>query len=251
MLKNELLEILVELKEAHHALELKAEFEAEGATYEEALFLKELAACAGLGLAVKIGGSGALCDMRTAKTLGANTIVAPMVESPYALKKYIHTAGLVFNEGGADFWLNIETIVGFENLDAILKSPEAESVAGIVFGRSDMAGSMGLNQDNANSAEILNIANEISKKASEHGKKLIIGGGISPSSLPFLAQTSKLYGFETRKVVFSAHSNAEHGILKALEFELIWLENRSMSYPEDIQRAKKLRAYIENVCVKK
>lgn len=75
---------LVDLKENHHVVGVKAEFEAEGTRLEEAMRLKEVSLKAGLGLTLKIGGCEAIRDMFEGKDLGTVHMVAPMVETPYA-----------------------------------------------------------------------------------------------------------------------------------------------------------------------
>lgn len=254
ILEKKMVESLKDLKQNHHVIGVKAEFEAEGARIEEVIRLKEVVTLAGLDLTIKIGGCEALKDMYDARIIGVKAIVAPMVESAYAMKKYIQATKLAFpqeEKEEIDFLINVETITGFKNVDEMLELPEAKDLAGIVLGRADMVGSMGLTRDEVNSDEIFNMANSLLIKAFQHNKKLGIGGSVSAQSLPFFRQLSKnsLAGafnfFETRKVIFDAQKaladeNAEAGISKALEFELMWLKNKrdfyGMIYNEDKQR---------------
>ncbi len=60
--------------------------------------LKDVTSAAGLGLNIKIGGCEAIKDMLDAISLGAERIIAPMVETPYALQKFIRAAQLVYGE---------------------------------------------------------------------------------------------------------------------------------------------------------
>ncbi|MFA5276435.1 MAG: citrate lyase beta subunit, partial [Candidatus Omnitrophota bacterium] len=62
-LENKMLKILKDLKDNHHVIGVKAEFEAEGTRIEEALRLKEVVTKAGLELTIKIGGCEAVKDM--------------------------------------------------------------------------------------------------------------------------------------------------------------------------------------------
>lgn len=258
-LEKEMVRTLIDLKENHNVIGVKAEFEAEGTRLEEVIRLKEVVTRAGLDLTIKIGGCEAIRDMHDARIIGINALVAPMIESAYALKKYINATKLAFPEderSEIDFFINIETITGYNNIDEILTSPEAKDLTGIVLGRADMTGSMGLSRDEINSDKIFEIANNISIKASEYNKKMAIGGGVSAQSLPFFKQLPKdsLYKFETRKIIFDAQNalsdqNIGEGISKAVGFELMWLKNKRDFYGrihnEDFQRLVMLESYYK------
>lgn len=249
-LEKKMVETLVDLKENHHVIGIKCEFEAEGTRLEEALRLKEVVTRAGLDLTIKIGGCEALKDMYDSRTIGVNTIVAPMIESAYAMKKYIMATKLAFpreEHEEIDFLINVETKTGFDNAVSMSEAPEWADVAGIVLGRVDMTGSMNLKRDDINSEEIYEIAEVLAKLCQKHGKKFIVGGGVSAHSLPFFKRLPEksLYKFETRKIIFDAQkamkdSNADKGILKAVGFELMWLKNKrdfyGMIHQEDEQR---------------
>jgi hypothetical protein len=255
-LEKQMVDILKDLRENHHVIGTKAEFEAEGTRLEEALRLKEVVTKAGLDLTIKIGGCEALKDMYDARVIGVTGIVAPMIESPYALKKYIQAARLAFPEDerkDIKFLINIETIYGFGYIDEMLKTEEAKELAGIVFGRTDMTGSLGMNKEDINHERIFEYAEKIAKKALEYKKELVVGGGVSAMSLPFLKRLPKnsLTRFETRKVIFDAQkavkdNNAEKGILKAVGFELLWIKNKrdfyGMIHIEDKKRIEVLES---------
>ncbi len=260
-LEKKMVESLIDLKENHNVIGVKAEFEAEGTRLEEAMRLKEVVTRAGLDLTIKIGGCEALKDMYDARVIGVNCIVAPMIESAYALKKYIHSTKLAFPEDeykDVDFFINIETILGFNNLEEILMTEEAEYLSGIVLGRVDMTGSMGLNRDLVNSEDVLCIAKSMSELASKYNKKFTIGGGVSAYSLDFFKQIPENYlsKYETRKIIFDAKEalkdiNADKGILKAVGFELMWLKNKrdfyGMIHNEDKQRLVMLESRYQSL----
>ncbi|MBP3924565.1 citrate lyase beta subunit [bacterium] len=253
-LEKKMVDALSDLKEKHHVVGVKAEFEAEGTRLEEAMRLKEVVTKAGLELTMKIGGCEALKDMYDARIIGVNAIVAPMIESAYALKKYIKSTKLAFPEcewKDTKFLINIETISGYNCLDEILSSEESESLAGIVMGRVDMTGSLGLTREDINDDRILEIAKNIARKAQEHKKEMVIGGGVSKYSIPFFASLPEgsLTRFETRKIIFDApkaiaDSNTDKGLMKAVGFELLWLKNKRNFYKnifeEDTQRLQML-----------
>lgn len=250
LLEKKMLNALIDLKENHHVLGVKAEFEAERTRIEEALRLKEVVTRAGLDLTIKIGGCEALKDMYDARTIGVNAIVAPMIESPYAMRKFIQSTKMAFSKEEreeTDFFINVETITGYKCVEEMLNLPEARDLTGIILGRVDMTGSMGMSRKEIDSEEIFEIANNIAIQTSKYNKKFVIGGGVSAHSLPFFKKLpiNSLHKFTTRKIIFDAQKtlsdlNAGKGILKAVGFELMWLKNKrdfyGMIYNEDNQR---------------
>ncbi len=254
LLERKMADTLEDLKENHHVLGVKAEFEAEGTRIEEAMRLKEIVTRAGLDLTIKIGGCEAIKDMYDAKIIGVSSIVAPMIESPYAAKKYLIASKMVYTEGERDsvkFLINIETKYGFEYLEEILSSNFSKDLSGIVFGRADMTSSLGMSRDDINDERIFEYASKVAILTKKYNKDFVIGGGVSSMSLPFFRKLPQntLTRFETRKIIFDAQkaiwdNNAEKGILKAVGFELMWLKNKrdfyKIIYDEDAQRIQML-----------
>ena len=247
--------MLNDLKLNHHVIGVKTEFETEGASFEEALRLKEIASKAELEFTVKVGGCGALKDMREAELIGVNTIVAPMIESPYAVKKYVQTLKTAFSDEkrkNIRFFINIETKYGMKYLEEILNTDSARYVDGIVFGRTDMTDSLNMSNDCADSDIIFSMAVKSAVLAKKYNKEFIIGGAVTGASVPFFKKLLKtnLSKYETRKIIFDIESlrsdNAESGIIKALEFEKLWIENKQSYskriFEEDKKRLEVLRA---------
>lgn len=237
-LEKTMVDLLVELRERYHVVGVKAEFEAEGTRLEEVMRLKEVSMQAGLGLTLKIGGCEARTDMFAAGRLGVQQLVAPMVETPYALKKYLHAITTTFSpEDRQDvrILINLETITACEHFDQMLELPEIDQLDGVVIGRADLTGSLGMGRDEANGARILAIATQVAAKAKARGLSVGIGGAVSPPSIPFFQAfpPGHLDRYETRKVVFGcpgALHNPEEAFLLAFEFELLWLTNKKNHY---------------------
>lgn len=254
-LEQRMVDALKDLKENHFVLGVKAEFEAEGTRMEEALRLKEVVTKAGLDLTIKIGGCEAIRDMYDARSIGVTRIVAPMIETPYALSKFLGATHMVYPEDEwktVDFLINIETETGYKNLSEMLKLKNIGELTGVVLGRTDMSRSLGLTADDINSEQVFNIASDVLPLSKKHGKECVIGGGVSAASAPFFARLPKgcLDKFETRKVLFQYGNDRDQnicqGILKAVGFELMWLKNKQAFYgsiyQEDAQRIHVLQS---------
>lgn len=240
---NILLNKLIDLKENHNAKGIKAEFESEGATFEEIMQLKQLATKASLELVVKIGGCGALKDMQDTKTIGVNTIVAPMIESEYALQKFVETYQEVYTNEHTKLYINIETITGYNNIDNILSSKYLNYITGIIWGRGDMAKSM--NIIDVEDTKLTEIGKNLSKKVTSHNKEFIIGGKITTKSLQSFNKIN-FSQVETRKIIFDKNINS-NGINKAIKFEIDWIKAKKSFKESDKLRLEQLEKRYEHV----
>lgn len=247
--------LLKDLRESHHVVGIKAEFEAEGTRLEEALRLKEVITYAGLPLTLKIGGCEAIRDMYEARNIGVSRIVAPMVESAYALKKFLGSFTAAFPEEERQevvAAINVETALSVKNLDEMLTSEKLSMLNGVIVGRVDMSGSLGLSRDSINGDKVMALTADVFARCK--AKKLVcaLGGGVSADSLPAFRALPKghLDYYETRKVIFACPGalgdDANRGILKAVEFELLWLKNKrdyyGLIFAEDKSRIEMLEA---------
>lgn len=254
--EKKMLDIIRQGKDEFGYVGIKAEFEAEGTRPDELLRLIEISHKAGVNIAIKIGGCEAITDLLETRQLGVDYIIAPMIESPYALSKYIDAKNKVYTpeeRQDTKFLFNLETIESYNRLDGLVNQAVVPSGAdGIVFGRVDFASSIGLSKENINSEKITDYVLEVTRACREKKLEMVVGGGVSMDSLPVLAQMAKvgLTRFETRKILFSSDAldikNISKGLLQAVHFELLWLQNKKEYYSliqkEDDARIKMLDA---------
>lgn len=236
----EMLDILKKLRQEYGAVSVKAEFEAEGTRTDELLRLIDLARRADLKVGLKIGGCEAVRDLLESQQFGVEYIIAPMVETPYALKKFIEAKNKVYSldqQQYTDFLFNLETITTYNFINemvAIAKVPNG--VEGVVFGRVDFAGSNNLPRSEIDSDVITDYIVNTAKICKQNGQDLVVGGAVSTNSIKALKRVKEthLTRFETRKVIFLADAldnpNVANGLEQTVYFELLWLKNKRDYY---------------------
>ena len=122
-LEKQMCDILKKGIDHYNVVGTKAEFEAEGTRTDELLRLIEISHKAGAEIGLKIGGCEAIKDLYESKQLGVNYIIAPMVETSYALGKFINAKNLVYSEIEAEdtkFLFNCETITTLNNINEMI-----------------------------------------------------------------------------------------------------------------------------------
>ena len=238
-LERKMVDTLARLRDSYGLIGVKAEFEAEGTRSEELMRLKEIALRADVSFGLKIAGCEAIRDMYDARSIGVDQLVGPMVESPFALTKYVDSISAVFSEGeqaDIEFLINVETIDTIESIDELYSCEAFARLDGIVLGRGDLVESLGLARKEVDCSRCLELTRKAVRKAKALGKTTVMGGSITASSIGFIEAipAEDLDRFETRKVCFSTSEALRKGPAKAIElaldFELMWLENKRDRY---------------------
>jgi citrate lyase beta subunit len=238
--EQSMLDILKKLREEFGAVSVKAEFEAEGTRTDELLRLIDLARRADLKVGLKIGGCEAVRDLLESQQFGVEYIIAPMVETPYALKKFIEAKNKVYSQEQqkyTDFLFNVETITAFNSLNhMVTDAKKPDGVEGVVFGRVDFAGSMDKSRSIIDSDEMTDYICKTAEICKANKLDLVVGGAIGSPSIPHLKRVADIHltRYETRKVIFDGTSLKHPQIIKGLEqtvhFELLWLQNKRDYY---------------------
>jgi hypothetical protein len=231
---KKLIENLIQLKNENNVVGIKQSFEDEGALLQDVILMRRITELANAKLSVKIGGCEALTDIHNCKTIGVDGIVSPMVETEFALQKFIES---VTNITDIKFYINVESKTAYENIDKILQSNAAKMLAGIVVGRSDLTKSFGQSKSNVDSDFIYGVVEEVLTKAKSHNLTTLMGGNISVKSTNFI---EKLYNknlldfIESRNMILKLGdiSDLHKDISVALLFEAEWLEYKSTYYSE-------------------
>ena len=253
--EKEMLDTLKKLRDESGVVAVKAEFEAEGTRVDELLRLIEITRKAQMKIVLKIGGCEAVKDLMESKQLGVDCIIAPMVETPYALSKFIDAKNKVYsNEEQLDkkFLFNLETITAFNNLTEMTRLALAAQLDGLVFGRVDFSGSLNLSRQNVNTDVISKYCFDTAKECKKNNLEMVVGGAISIDALDVLREINDIHlsRFETRKIVFDSsalsNSNIQKGLLQAVKFELLWLLNKRDYYSRIMEEDKKRIDLLEN-----
>lgn len=254
IIEKRMLDILKQMRDEDDIVAVKAEFEAEGSRNDELVMLNEIIFRADMNLYIKIGGCEAITDLNRCKCLGAKGIMAPMIETPFAMQKFVGAADKVYGNQKEDIeWIiNAETKTCHANLDDILMQG-AGFLKTVSIGRVDLSSSMGIDRSEINGSAVYDVTRDIAVRSKQVGYIVNFGGGISFDAIPFICNLYPLNDrFETRKIVFRASNDKnalQRKILHAMEFEALYLQNKCNYYDgmanEDKARMEMMQKRIE------
>ena len=230
---------------------IKISFEDEGALYNEVITMRKLTASIGIELSVKIGGCEAKRDIVDCIDLDCDTIVAPMVESEFALKKFLKSLDTYKVNKKKGF--NLETIQSYENLSKL--SGQFNKVDFVTVGRVDFVGSLNKDRDYVDTEDIYEKTRKVFIKARENNALCYLGGAVTIKSKDFIKRLfdeNLLDKFETRYIIYDAHTVDFDHFEKLLYwgnvFEVEWLRYIHTKYSghanKDVARIKMIEQRI-------
>lgn len=243
---QELAGLILELKN-EGCSGIKLSTEDQGASLEFIEFVSTIVIKDSLPIHVKIGGPDARNDIRKCTEIGIMRLIAPMVESPFGVHKFVTAVEAVSGVDKASnliLSINLESLSAYEKLDAILTTPEIKYISEIVVGVSDLAKSVG---KTVNDLHVLEMVETMSTK-SKRAKKLVRVGGLMTvfASRPDLNDkllkrpgvdeiNTACVAYEVKRV-----KDLKSAYLKALKFE-IQLNELWIAFCE-----KKLEPFYQN-----
>jgi citrate lyase beta subunit len=204
---------------------LKGEFEAEGLTRQDVAAEALFAARKGLDYLVKISGAEAKSDIYYLADLGVNAIVCPMVETEFAMSKYMEMlpAGAFEHIG-----VTIETITAVANIESIIR--QGKTLTELTIGRTDLTASWG--GKSVEDPRTIEMVKTVAKAGRAAGLKITMGGSISRGTRELLQSDAELRGLinyvETRKAVMPVENFLQEDTLAhALQLEEVLLRRRA------------------------
>ena len=226
---------------------IKISFEDEGALINEHIMMSTLTHSLNLELSIKIGGCEAKRDIVDCKILDCSSIVAPMIESKFALKKYIDSCTQYNTVQEKGF--NLETINAYNNINEIKEY--FDLINYVTFGRVDFVSSLNKDRTFVDSEEVFNYVSDTFKIAKSYNKKCYLGGAISLGSEDFINKLIKsdlLDKFETRYVIFDGKkvTDFKKCLYLANVFEVEWMKYVRESYLLSANKDLKRIEMIEN-----
>jgi len=216
----ELRRLAEELRDKYACTALKMGTEVEDCSFEYIDFANKLMSGI-LPIVVKIGGPEARNDIRQLCKIGVAGLIAPMVESPYGLVKYVAALRDIIDPERRMRMIkgiNAETVNCYRRIDEILAIPEVKELNQVTIGRGDLSESVGKKVDDP---EVMAMTKEITRKAQALGLTVSVGGGITPANARRIVDRIKPDKINSRHVVINVERcpDISEAFKKALAFE--------------------------------
>jgi len=190
--------------------------ESEAMSFEEMSLIRDIVLCPAI---CKIGGPDAQNDIFTLFRMGIHSLVGPMIESAFAVEKFLAATAKYDPESSfLELAINLESICGLNNLDKIFAALTSR-INRVNVGFSDLAASM---RSTVSSPDVIAGGQEIQKRCSSAGKLFTWGGTVTVQNIRMRLEAHRPDYFETRLFVFKTDNvweKAEWVVEEALRIE--------------------------------
>ena len=252
-LERSLCKQLVELKENYNLMGIKAEFEAEGASFRDLVRLRRITSAVGVKLYLKIGGVEAVRDIKDSAEIHVDGLIAPMVESKFGVYKFVNACHEIYGNETPELTINVETKNAILQIDEILDYA-AGKIENVTIGRSDLSLAYFDPNIKPDSSFIFQILNEVGKKVKQRNMTLTVGGSVSANTIKKMQNYTELkeliHKMETRKIMLPTSTMLENkeAIKESLKFEELYIlskkEFSDMNISSEIKRLTELKRRI-------
>lgn len=223
---------LAKLTESGVILGMKAETESEGMDWQSISYLAGVAQHHRIMFDLKIGGCEAKTDIYTSQNYHVSSIIAPMIETPFAAIKFRSALESFSLLGKNSPKLLIETQTAVENIEEILDAAEGW-VAGINFGRTDLLASMQFTDPSVASFDNPKFEMVLLKgiqQARKRGYATTFGGGLTVSTISKMSPELRMNipdKFESRRFIYDAKKVIQEPnlLVDGLELEKLLVED--------------------------
>lgn len=236
----------------HGIVGVKSGTEAEDMSFEEIAMMNRISS----GIVphtVKIGGPEARNDIRELVRLNVDGLIAPMIESPYALNLFVETIQEIVPPeklARISLGINLETLQGYANLQAILQASQFRYINKVTAARTDLSRSLGMEQE---SERVFQICQEIVSYTRKKGVLTSTGGSLQKNNIRTIMERIQPDTINSRHMVLDCgkiQPDPETSLQKALQFELEFyneIERSGLSTKSYDQRIGLLETRMEQV----
>ena len=183
----------------------KSRVRGRGCILSDLIKLRRLTAQQNVPLYLKIGGVEALRDIKDALDIDVDGLIAPMVESPFGVVKFVGAVESVFGQREFFKSINIETREAVQQIDGILDIARGK-IDNVTIGRTDLSHSYFDSKIEPDSPFTLDLIERLSYKICSSGLSLTVGGSVTSENIRLFSERRERLGdrmssMETRKAV--------------------------------------------------
>ena len=181
----------------------------------------------------RVDGADARGEMRRFLDQGVRSFVSPVVDSGYALGDFVQALRVTAGDAFAQVRkiIRIETVAGCQRFAEIVRQAEFADIAEVGV---DWRGLAGADRNGAADPAAYALAREVGATAKRLGKRVAVGGGISPANAPMVAGCVRPDYVYTGLLVLDVAKvqDVADAVRQAIGFERFFVESVPEAWPE-------------------